>query len=145
MKVVLLKDIKGIGRRFEEKNVADGYAMNFLLPNKYAVPVNEAGAIKALKENEAKNREAEMKRVEEAVAKISGTEINLKLKANEKSHLFASINAEKLSDVLKKEKGIEIGADHIVLEYPIKQTGTFEIPIRLEDKETKFKLIIEAQ
>lgn len=144
MKVVLLKDIKGLGRRFEEKNVSDGHAMNFLIPNKLAVPANEAGTIKALKEKEAQSREAEARKIEEAVAKISGTEISLKLKANEKNHLFASLNAEKLSDILKKEKGIDIDAKYIVLEYPIKQTGTFEVPVRVaEGKETKFTLRVE--
>lgn len=144
MQVVLLKDIKGVGRKFEEKNVSNGHAMNFLIPNKLAVPANEAGTIKALKEKEAQSREAETKKIEEAVAKISGTEINLKLKANEKNHLFASLNVEKLSQILKKEKGIDIEAKYIVLEYPIKQTGTFEVPVRVgERKEAKFTLRVE--
>ncbi len=145
MKVVLLKDIKGVGRKFEEKNVSDGHAMNFLIPNKLAVPANEAGTIKALKEKEAQNREADARKIEEAAAKISGTEINLKLKANEKNHLFASLNAEKLADILKKEKGIDIDPKYIVLEYPIKQTGTFEVPVRVAEwKETKFTLRVES-
>ncbi len=123
MKVVLLKDIKGVGKRFEEKNVSDGHAMNFLIPNKLAVPASEAGTIKALKEKEVQSREAEEKKIEEAVTKISGTEINLKL---------------------KKEKGIDIEAKYIVLEYPIKQTGTFEVPVRVGDgRETKFTLQVE--
>lgn len=144
MKVVLLKDIKGLGRKFEEKNVSDGHAMNFLIPNKLAVPANEAGTIKALKEKEAQSREAEMKKIQETITKISGTEIDLKLKANEKNHLFASLNAEKLSDILKKEKGIDIDAKYIVLEYPIKQTGTFEVPVRVgEEREVKFTLRVE--
>jgi len=144
MKVVLLKDIKGVGRRFEEKNVSDGHAMNFLIPNKLAVPANEAGTIKAIKEKEAQGKEADARKIEEAIAKISGTEINLKLKANEKNHLFASLNAEKLSNILKKEKGIDIDVKYIVLEYPIKQTGTFEVPVRVaEGKEVKFTLRVE--
>jgi len=143
MKVILLKDLKGVGRRFEEKEVSDGHAMNFLIPNRLAVPASEAGAIKTLKENETNARKAEMQKIQENMAKISGTEIHLKLKANEKNHLFAALNAEKISDVLKKEKGILINADYIVLEYPIKQTGTFEIPIKVGSKETKFKLVVE--
>jgi large subunit ribosomal protein L9 len=146
MKVVLLKDVKGIGRRFEEKNVSDGHASNFLIPRKLALPANEAGQIKALKEGEAKQREAQSKKVEEAIAKISGTEVILKLKANEKAHLFASLNREKLSEILKKEKGIDIDPDYIVLAAPIKQIGTFEIPVIVGvGKETKFTLKIEAQ
>lgn len=140
MKVILLKDVKGVGRRFEEKNVSDGYAMNSLIPKKFAVPASEAGQVKTLKENEEKERAGEAKRIEEAVAKISGTEISLTLKANEKDHLFASLSAIKLSEILKKEKGIDIAQQYIVLKQPIKEIGKFEVPVRVGDKETKFTL-----
>src|SRR5882724_6255490 len=108
MKIILLKDVKGVGRRFEEKNVSDGYAMNSLIPKKLAVLASDAGQIKTLKENEEKGRAGESKKIEESLDKISGIEINLTLKANEKNHLFASLSAIKLSEILKKEKGIEI-------------------------------------
>lgn|SRR6185312_1622745 len=140
MKVILLKDIKGVGRRFEEKIVSDGYAMNSLIPKKLAVPASEAGQVKTLKENEEKERAGETKRIEEAVAKISGTEVSLTLKANEKNHLFASLSAIKLSEILKKEKGIEIAPQYIVLKQPIKEVGKFEVPVKVGERETKFTL-----
>lgn len=145
MKVILLKDIKGVGRRFEEKNVSDGYAMNSLIPKKLAVPASEAGQIKVLKENEEKAHAGEAKKVNDAVAKISGTEVQLALKANEKNHLFASLTAHKLSEILKKEKGIDIDASYIMLAQPIKEIGTFDVPVRVGDKETRFSVVIKAQ
>jgi large subunit ribosomal protein L9 len=155
MKVVLLKDVKGIGKRFEEKNVSDGHANNFLIPKKLAVPANEAGQIKMLKENEAKERETQNKRIETAIAEIAGTEIRLSLKANEQGHLFAALNPQKLSQILQKEKGVAIDPDYILLNSPIKSIGTFEIPVQLGGKaspvaglrprETKFTLLIEAE
>lgn len=140
MKVILLKDVKGVGRRFEEKNISDGYAMNFLIPKKLAVPASEAGQVKTLKENEEKEQAGESKKIEESLAKISDTEILLNLKANEKNHLFASLSISKLSEILKKEKGIEINPSYIVLKQPIKELGKFEILVRVGDKETKFTL-----
>jgi large subunit ribosomal protein L9 len=119
--------------------------MNSLIPKKFAVPSNEAGQIKTLKENEERGRAGEVKRIEEAVAKISGITINLTLKANEKNHLFASLTAQKLSEILKKEKGVEIDSQYIVLKQPIKEIGTFDVPVEIGDKETKFTLSIQAQ
>ena len=143
MKVILLKDMKGVGKRFEEKNVSDGYAMNLLIPRKLAVPASNAGQVKTMIENKLVEEAAEQKRLEENLEKIGGTEIRLSLKANEKNHLFASLNAEKLSEILKKEKNIEINPDLIDLKNPIKEIGTFEIPVRVGDKQAKFTLVVE--
>jgi len=143
MKVILLKDIKGVGKKFEEKNVSDGYAMNQLIPKGLAVSANNAGQIKTLIENKLSEELAEQKRLEESLGKISGTEVKLKLKANEKDHLFASLNAQKLSEVLRKEKNIEINSNLIELKNPIKEIGTFEIPVRVGEKQAKFTLVVE--
>ncbi len=80
MKVILLRDIKGVGKRFEEKNVSDGYALNQLIPKKMAVPVSSAGAVKILIENKIAHDSAEQKRLEETVQKLSQTKIRLNLK-----------------------------------------------------------------
>ena len=144
MKVIFLKDVKGVGRKFEEKNVADGYALNMLIPKKLAVPAEGPGAssVKVLKENEAKAREKRGIQLSENLSKIAGATITLNMKANDKGHLFASINASKLSDLLKKE-GIEIEEDCILLEHPIKEIGTFAVPISVErDKRASFTLVV---
>jgi large subunit ribosomal protein L9 len=146
MKVILLRDVKGVGKRYEEKNVGDGYAANFLLPKKLAVPATgaAAGQIKNMKESDAKHKEAELHKLEEEVRKLASTTINIKEKANEKNHLFAAITAEKLS-LLLKEKGISVPADCIVLESPIKELGTREVPIDIKGKRTHFTLVIEPK
>jgi large subunit ribosomal protein L9 len=142
MKVILLKDIKGVGKRFEEKNVSDGFAMNQLIPKKLAVPASNAGQVKTLIENKLAEEASTRKHLEENLNKINGTEITLSLKANEKNHLFASLTAQKLSEILKKEKNIEINPDLIKLENSIKETGTFEIPVRVGEKQVKFTLVV---
>jgi large subunit ribosomal protein L9 len=144
MKIILLRDIKGVGKRFEEKNVSDGYALNQLIPKKLAVPASNAGAVKTLIENKVAHDLAERQRLEATIQKLSATEIKLDLKANEKGHLFASVNAEKLSEILSKQ-GIELSPDLIELEHPIKQTGTFEVPVRVGEKLIKFMLVIESK
>ncbi len=143
MKVILLKDIKGVGKRFEEKIVSDGYAMNMLIPKKFAVPANDAGAVKTLIANKVAHVQAEQKRLEDVIQRLITTEIKLKLKANEQNHLFASLNAQKISDLLKKENNIEIAPELIQLKTPIKEIGIFEIPVRVGEKEVKFTLVVE--
>lgn len=135
-----------MGKKYEEKNVGDGYASNYLIPQKLAVPATgaAAGQIMMLKENDSKHREAEMKKLEEEVRKLASTTINIKEKANEKNHLFASISAGKLSALLK-ERGINVPAECIVLESPIKELGTREVPIEIKGKRTHFTLVIEAK
>jgi large subunit ribosomal protein L9 len=146
MKVILLRDVKGVGKKYEEKNVGDGYAANFLLPKKLAIPATgaAAGQIKNIKESDAKHKEAEMAKLEVEVHKLAGTTINIKEKANEKNHLFAAITAQKLSELLR-ERGMDVPADCIILESPIKEIGTREVPIEIKGKRTHFTLIIEAK
>lgn len=146
MKVILLKDVKGVGRMYEERSVADGYAMNLLLPKKLAIPASGAAAaqINNLKLNDAKHREAEHRRLETEVHKLGDTKIKFIAKANEKNHLFASLTAEKIAEILKKQN-IEVPVENIILEKPIKELGTHSIPVRVGDKTAHFNLVIESK
>ncbi len=141
MKVIFLKDVKGKGRKFEEKDVPAGYAQNFLIPQKLAVAADGPGAaqVKNLKiqEEEARAKKGEALNIK--VSKIAGQQIALQLKANDKGHLFQKITAEKLGEML----GIE--ANMIELREPIKETGTFEVPVSVsKDKKTSFTLVVNA-
>ena len=131
MKVILLKDIKGVGKKFEEKSVSDGHATNFLIPKKLAVSLSgaSAGAIKALKEQEEKSREKQAQALTENISQLAGLKLEIKMKANEQGHLFEKITTGKISEILKEEKGITIDPEHILLENSIKELGTFEIPV----------------
>lgn len=145
MKVILLKDVKGVGRRFEEKEVSSGYANNFLLPKKLAAALSgsSANTIKAIKEQEEKGRAKREAALAESISKIKGTSIEIAMSANEAGNLFASVTPDKLSKLLK-EKGIELDAEHIMLKEPIRKTGTFEVPVSVgEGKETGFALSIK--
>ncbi len=145
MKVILLKDVKGVGRKFEEKNVTDGYAANFLIPRKLALPVSgqSASQVAELKRQAEAHKAQDSKQLEEGLQKVAGQTITLKMKANEQGHLFQSINAEKLLKVLK-EQGITLEREAIQLEHPIKETGTFSVPVSVGNGlETHFTLVVE--
>lgn len=125
MKVILLRDVKGVGRKFEEKSVADGYAANFLLPRKLAVPLTgqSAAQITQLKKQEEINRAKEAEKLSESISKIAGQTITLKVNANEQGHLFEKITKEKLG------KNLNLDSEQINLDQPIKELGTYEIPV----------------
>ncbi|MEK7194491.1 MAG: 50S ribosomal protein L9 [Patescibacteria group bacterium] len=144
MKVILLKDVKGLGKRYEEKNVSEGYASNFLVPKKLAVSATgSAGAqMKNLKENEFQNQEARSRHLEVEIHKLSNTTITVKMKINEKNHLFASLTREKISELLK-ERDIDVPADCINLKQSIKEAGVHSISVKIGYKETHFNLNIE--
>ena len=147
MKVILLRDVKGVGRKWEEKNVADGYANNLLLPKKLAIIAtgNAAKEIKTLKEQEETHKTKENETILENMVKLAGTEVIIREKANEKNHLFASISKEKLVELLERERGISIPEDCILLDHHIKETGTHSIPVKVGQRETHFTLIVEGK
>lgn len=132
MKIILLKDVKKVGKIHEIKEVKEGYAKNFLIPNGLARVVNNAG-LKWLLMAQS-NIEATRKKNEKAVNEIIKqlTQINLKiyLKADKEGNVFGSVNQNMIADLLKKE-GIEINKSQIELSSKIKSLGEFEIPIEL--------------
>ncbi len=147
MKVIFLKDVKGKGKKWEEKDVSDGYAMNSLIPQKLAVAAtgSSAAMIKALKEQEDKGKQIQNEKLEGEMHKLSGVELVVKVKANPKGHLFEKLTAEKIALMLKKEKGIEVNFAYINLFEGIQDVGSYEIPVKVKDKLTHFSLVVEAQ
>lgn len=145
MKVILLKDVKGVGKKFEEKEVKSGYATNFLIPKKLVVPLsdNSAGQIEDIKEREEKSKAKEAERVEESLAKLSGLTLTLEMKANEKGHLFASLASNDISRLLK-EKGYEIPERYLKIKEPIKEVGAFEVSVAVgEGREVRFTIEVK--
>jgi len=147
MKVILLKDTPKIGKKFEIKNVSDGYAQNYLIPNKLAeIATKEAESrialAKSLCNEKIKETEAELlkklKEIKDAVVTIKG-------KANEKGVLFAGIHNEDLISYLKKEFDLELSPEHIVSKEPIKEVGEHIVNILVQDKKTSIKVVVETE
>lgn len=141
MKVILLKDVPGVGKKYEVKNVSDGYARNFLIPKNLAKIATPA-AIKTL-EAEKKRREQE-KEVQEDLLKINieklgETKIVIERKANEKGHLFDSLDSKDISKILKEKYQLDIPVEIIEIENAIKSVGEHEFKI----KDKKFVLEVK--
>lgn len=146
MKVILLKDIPKIGKKYESKEVAAGYARNYLIPNKLADIASE----KALKKvellkslHEEKVRE-EQKKLAEKMEKLAGTVVKFSAKANEKGNLFAGITVDVIAEEIQKTAP-EVREENIVLEKPIKDLGEHQVQIAVEDKTAEFTVLVEEE
>lgn len=133
MKVILLQDVKGKGKKDQIVEVSDGYARNFLFPKKLAA---EADA-KAI--GDAKNKEAAAARkieLEKAAAnelseKLQGILVKLHSKAGADGRLYGSITSSDIADALKEQSGIEIDRRKIVLDKPIRTHGSYSLDVKL--------------
>ncbi|MEK9185604.1 MAG: 50S ribosomal protein L9 [Patescibacteria group bacterium] len=145
MKVILLKDIGGVGRKGEVKNVAEGYASNFLLPRKLAAVATPAAIerlkIEQLKDEEKRKNQEEL--LEKNIESLSRVKIVIKAKASEAGHLFAGIHKKEIVEAIKKELGIEIPEDTLKLHENIKSLGSYKIPVEFKNKKGELQLEIE--
>lgn len=144
MKVVLLKDVNKIGKKYEIKEVKAGYAKNYLIPQGLAKPVTKETLkwLEIQKEIQQKKAEEDLKRVQELASNLDGLEITIPVKVGENEQLYESITAQKIVDKLK-EMGFEIKKTQIDLKEPIKELGEFPVKINLEHNlEVEIKVII---
>ena len=133
MKVILQQDVRGQGKKGQMIEVAEGYARNFLLPRKLAVPATaDAMNTMKLQEKARKAEEARLKAEAEAVAeKLKGAVVKLTAKAGANGKLFGAITSKEISEGLMSQHGIELAKQKIVVEEPIKAYGTYELKAKL--------------
>ena len=131
MKVVLLKNVSKLGQKDDIKEVKTGYWRNFLSPNGLAVMATPKLLEQALKRREeiTGHKEVEAEKVAQEMEKIKDSVLMLEAKADEKGNLFAGISKEAVSDAVKEQMKIDIPADFMEMEKPIKKTGSYEIPV----------------
>ena len=144
MKVILLKDVEKLGKKGDIKEVADGYARNFLIPEKLAVLASksEIAKIEAQKEVETKQAEEELARYQEIATQMDGLELEIPVKIDEDGKLFGAINVSQISEKLQ-EKGFEIKKGQVKLEESIKETGEHEVIVELpHNLEVRVKIIV---
>ncbi|OPL07903.1 MAG: 50S ribosomal protein L9 [delta proteobacterium ML8_F1] len=133
MKVILLKDIKGTGKKGEIINASDGHARNFLIPRKYAMEATE-GNMKELqfkKDNEKRIKEEELEAARELAREISNKEILLNVKAGGAGKLFGAITSKDLAEAISQKLDLEIDKKKIVLKDPIKEIGSYDVEIKI--------------
>lgn len=144
MKVILLQDIDKVGKKYEVKNVAAGYARNFLFPRDLAKSATDEALqwLEVQKELLQKKAEEELKKVQTSASDIDGLEVVIPVKIGEENQLFESITSQKISDKLK-EMGHEVKKNQILLEEPVKELGEFPVKIRFEHNlEGEIKVIV---
>ena len=147
MKVILSKDVQGTGKAGEVKEVADGYARNYLLPRKLAVPAS-AGALKGVEQRKAAESQKAAK--EEAAAqqlaeRLTASPVVVTAKVGDQGRLYGSITSADIAEQLSKLIGQPFDRRMIQLDEPIRQLGSFDVPVRLHRAvSTKLKVDVQA-
>jgi large subunit ribosomal protein L9 len=133
MKVILLTDVKGKGYAGDIVNVSDGYARNFLFPQKLAKEATSANLEIAKQQQKAleKRRMLERLSAEDAAKKLSGLRVVIKAKSGGSGRLFGSVTSKEISEAMMAQHGIEIDKKKIVMEDHLKEIGEFKLQIKL--------------
>ena len=144
MKVILLQNVAKTGRKYEVKEVSDGYALNYLIPNKLA-KIATTSALRELETEKLQQEHSEKKKEKgliQSIEQLKDSVISISAKINEEGKLFAGIDKGDIINAIKDQKALDVSADNIVLEKPIKDAREHKITIKAGDKKTEFILNI---
>lgn len=133
MKVILLSDIKGVGKKDQVIEASDGYARNYLFPRKLALEANNENMSK-LKARQASNqfkKDTEKKEAENLAVRLKGIMLKIRVKAGENGKIFGGVTSKEISEGLKKDYNIEIDKKKINLNETVKTLGTITVDIKL--------------
>ncbi|MBU5488100.1 50S ribosomal protein L9 [Clostridium sp. MSJ-8] len=147
MKVILLQDVKKLGKKGEVINASDGYARNFLFPKKLAEEATESNLhiLNNVKENERKQKLAELEEAQKLANELRGKEIKIPAKTGENGKLFGAITSKDVAGLIEKQYKVKIDKKKIVMD-TIKVAGGYEIEVKLyPEVSTKMRVIIVPQ
>ena len=149
MKVILQQDVLGQGKKGQMIEVAEGYARNFLLPRKLAVPATaDAVNTMKLKEKAKKAEDARLKAEAEAIVeKLKNSPVKVTARAGANGKLFGAVTSKEVSDALQAQHGIELAKQKIVMDEPIKAYGSYELKAKLgyEVSGTVYVMVVEEK
>ncbi len=147
MKVILLRDVPGTGKKWDVKEVSNGHGRNFLIPKGFAKEAtpHAVAELTVRRENEAKEREVLGNLLRKNLEALAGREVILAADANEKGHLFRGIHAKEIVAQITKVARLEIPEDAITLVAPIKEIGLHTIPIAHGGYEGSILLRVEKK
>ena len=144
MKVILLQDVKKMGKKGDVIEASDGYARNYLFPRKLAEEAtpNALHVVNAKKENERKKKLAELEAAQKLAAELKGKEVTINAKAGDNGRLFGAITNKDVAEVINSQFNLSIDKKKIVVN-TIKVAGTYEVEVKLyTEVSTKMKVII---
>ena len=147
MRVILIQDVENLGKKYEVKEVKDGYARNFLIPRKLAKiatsEILEWASIQ--RETQKKRAEESLKEVQETASKMDGLEVSIVVKVGDKDQLFEKITEQKIADKIK-EMGFNVKKDQIIIENPIEEIGEFPLKVKFDHNlESEIMVIITEE
>ncbi len=147
MKIVLLKDVKGLGKRHDVETVADGFAINALIPQGLAETATTAVLNRVLqtKKREETDRNIQEDLLSKNLKSLAGAVVEVALPANEKGHLFAGLHTAEIATLIKGQTRMDALPEFIKLEKPIKETGEHKIEVSVHDKSATFILKVKAK
>ncbi|WP_071461049.1 50S ribosomal protein L9 [Bacillus massilinigeriensis] len=147
MKVIFLKDVKGKGKKGDVKNVADGYAQNFLLKQGLAVEATSAAvsSLKGQQKKEEKLAEQELQQAKDLKEKIENLTVELTAKSGEGGRLFGSITSKQIAEALAKKHGIKLDKRKIELDDAIRALGVTKVPVKLHTQVTAIMKVHVAE
>lgn len=148
MKVILLEDVKSLGKKGEVVNVSDGYARNFVLPKKLGVEANSThmNDLKLQKANADKVAKEQLEAAQALAKELEMKEVVLKMKAGEGGRAFGSVSSKEIAVAAKEQCGLELDKKKIQLPDAIKALGVYEVNVKLHTKVTgklKVKVVEE--
>lgn len=135
MKVILKQDIKGVGKKDQVINAADGYARNFLFPKNLAVPADTGNMnnLKAKNESVEYRKGEDLKEAKKIAEKMKKITVKIEVKAGENGRLFGAVTAKEIAEALKKDYGIEVDKKKVLLQESIKVAGATKVDIKLNE------------
>ena len=136
MKVILLEDVKALGKKGQIVNVNDGYARNFILPKKLGLEANNKNLndLKLKKANDEKIAQEQLEDAQELGKKIEAGKVELAIKVGEGGRTFGSVSTKEIAAAVKEQIGYDIDKKKIQLKEAIKTLGTHNVPVKLHTK-----------
>lgn len=138
MKIILIQDVKKLGKKGEIIEVNDGYARNYILPQKLGIEANSKNLndLKLQKMKEEKDAQKLLDEAKELAEKIGEQSVAVKMKAGEGGKVFGSVSAKEIAEAMKKQNGLEIDKKKIQLQEPIRSFGVHEVGVKLHPQVT---------
>lgn len=148
MKVILLADVKALGKKGEIVNVSDGYARNMLFPKKLGVEANAKNLndLKLQNQNKEKVAQENLEAAQKFAKELESITVEVKIKVGEGGRVFGSVSAKEIAEAAKKQLNLDIDKKKMVMESPIKSLGVTMVPVKLHPKVTgQLKVFVKEQ
>lgn len=146
MKIILLEDVKSLGKKGQTVDVSDGYARNFILPKKLGVEANAVNEnnLKLQKAHEAKVAKEQLEEAQALAAKLAKMTVEVSIKSGKDGRTFGSVSSKEIATAFKAQHGIEIDKKKIVLDEPIRMAGVSIVSVKLH-REVVAKLTVKVK